>query len=184
MEAFGWEVEVSRPTVRDLWRTVVGGVGPVTHFEARSGKQTVTIQVAQNEKDLLTWASIVLAVPETPRIGQVVGRKSDTWNVGRDSDSLLYTPLGFAEWRDGDAHVRRVRSLPEAAVYVPDFEGFCQDHGVAFLLHKQVCRGRSTPPLRDKLCAVVPADAYELMAALLVGQRLVPLMRGHGDGAS
>lgn len=177
MEAFGWDIKVSRPTEIRQWHTRRSGTGRVTYLEARRCGQAIVLQVAQNEKDLETWVTVISVYPLDEMLELLVKRRAQTWRPSRWGRKMLFSPLRFAYVETERLRVVDVlrpddRDIPRLSEVVQ----FCREHSIELATHEELAPQGSSSRWANRLCAVVPADAYELMAALYVGQRVLPLV--------
>lgn len=87
----------------------------------------------------------------------------------------MYTPLAFT-YRDADElRQQNVSRRNEISAMSPSFQDFCDQSAVQLARHDDVFAGNSPPRWTGKLCAVVKADDFEKMVALLIGQKVAPL---------
>lgn len=48
--------------------------------------------------------------------------------------------------------------------------------GIHVLPHQHVFSEKKNDPLKDKLCALVPADSLEKWVAVILGEKVLPLL--------
>jgi len=176
MNVFGWDVvQIERSEMESWHRPGKEGMGPEVLFEARRAGTVLYVEVAQDARDLETWVNVASVRPLTSNLSELAKRKSDTWRLCRGEQDRVYTPLAFTYWDADRLREQYVNRLDEVSSMSPGFQDFCDEYGVQLVRHDDVFAGHSPPCWTGKLCAVVKADDFEKMVALLIGQKVVPL---------
>jgi hypothetical protein len=131
--------------------------------------------VAQDDGDLETWVTLISIHPVRANLEALVKRRAQVWKPSLRGDGALSLPIRFAYMEDTGVHLRDVTDQEELEAHGHCLGSFCTTQQVELALHGDLDPGGSSPRWFGRICAVVPADSYELMAALFVGQRVAPL---------
>jgi hypothetical protein len=178
MDLFGWKLSLESKQRNQDWHVPgMNGHGPKLRFQVANEDRTWSITVLQNGADLDTRVMLVGAVPMTNTLEQLIKRKTDSWHACQDADGLIHHELAFSYWDADRVRSKRVTELSDVDDFNPAFRSFCESQDIPMLPHQEVYPEAEASSHTGKLCVMTDADAYEKLAGIYIGQKIVSVYR-------
>ncbi len=178
MHAFGFSLTDGPPTESTKWHSLSGHdhEGPVIYLRWETQCQSLTIRVRADRSAGIADVTLLSAEPANMTLEKLIGHKTDLWQPCPDVPDTVYHPLAFVYLNGGRLCGHRCENIADIGGYCPEFVSVCEKVGVTIVAYEAAAHPTDSP-YKGKLCAVVGCEEFEKMAAVFLGEKVMPLRR-------